>query len=522
MRTFFLVFLVVTAAVASLDKGSCLEKNAFYPSMQNSSLFSVEIWARVARVRNARQCGNEWIQHGTCCDPLDLEGLIELENKMIDLNHQYLSDSVLKAAKLIGEQDQFKSFPDQSSECWTFMKKMRSSALCSICSGRSEAFFHSDKALIAEDTCKGAATACDAFFRAISDISKMFKSTDVFQARRSLSKGDFAELTQLAKDLKAYSPPQDLIDAFEEKVANELMAVPTTSNSVKICSKIMNIRKKPYILVMNSEGLKIFTDTAKRFIDLKEESIIKSLDEEANKKIKKLDTECRAEEKKGKKEKSTSSKKSDSGSDKGKKTDKGGKSGKEKSQSSKNNSKRESKGSGKSGSKKSGKSGSKKSGKSSSKKSKGSKSKGKKKDKKKSKTQKEKKKLVGSIKVFISLSWRQLLEKRKEITDQFAHRQILARNQALERRQRLFTTAHHLHKNWHKARHLIPEDLINSNALLESPRNSNGKFFETETDSMVLLSSPMNGRLPAYNATSSIVFYGSPRNRPMNMSLTFP
>ena len=51
--------------------------------------------------------------------------------------------------------------------CWNYMAKVRSSALCSICSGRSTSFIEKDKFLVSPQVCDKAVSSCVAFFEGL-------------------------------------------------------------------------------------------------------------------------------------------------------------------------------------------------------------------------------------------------------------------------------------------------------------------------------------------------------------------
>lgn len=189
---------------------------------------------------------------------------------MIFLNNKYLVETVTNVSKAINKSEEFKDFGNHSSRCWSQMEKIRQSALCSICSGRSQIFFKSSKALISEATCLKTVYECKRFFFALNGLAQLLEESEASAAEDlTAEESDAAELQEA---LAAYRPPAALLAAFAE-----FERLRSTPAAVAVCEMVVNIRKPPYILVMNGRGLQRFEVLANRNNDLRIMAALKDL-----------------------------------------------------------------------------------------------------------------------------------------------------------------------------------------------------------------------------------------------------
>ena len=204
----------------------------------------------------------------------------ELENKLIDLNVEFLANIVKKKAqKLVGVLnkqggnfhkfakvhakhilDEFIQAPEvvhfkkNTKKCWDFMKRQRSSALCSTCSGRSSIFFDHGKNLVSPDKCAEAITNCCSFFQSIRIIVKLLNQVNPILLNHK-EEHNYIEINFFLKLLEASGPPDQLIKGFVDyAVATQNNS--TTSNLARqaestTCSMILNIMKTPYVMAIN-------------------------------------------------------------------------------------------------------------------------------------------------------------------------------------------------------------------------------------------------------------------------------
>ena len=169
MRVLYLLLLLSIAAVVPISCNLCEHKNPFLDSLKSATPRSVYIFTTPLKGRY-KFCKGEWSTYGTCCDPVDLKKFYELEAKLIDINKDKLTAAVASIRKKVDfvikmtkdkslkrySDEVFPKFKHNSNKCWDYMKKMRGTAMCSTCSGRSEVYFSNGKILISPKTCKQA------------------------------------------------------------------------------------------------------------------------------------------------------------------------------------------------------------------------------------------------------------------------------------------------------------------------------------------------------------------------------
>lgn len=272
MRVFCLFLLLIMAQSIISEKARCITKNIFLEQMKNASPLGVDIF-KSPKIEEFDKCEYEWNKFGNCCDVLDLEAFYQLENRLINLNEKYLAKAVNDSMKVFnnirtGEKRdklrrKMENFTRDSNTCWNHMKKMRSSAACSICSGRSEVFFKDDKALISPDTCIEAVGACSNFFNKVNGVIHGVQY--ILNLRRKeaiLNNTEIADLEDLESDFETYRPPEELFQAFSmfKKHKHSNSSKEKLMAALDVCSMIVNLRKAPYILIMNEEGIEAFKE----------------------------------------------------------------------------------------------------------------------------------------------------------------------------------------------------------------------------------------------------------------------
>ena len=272
MRVLWFVLLLPLVALSNPVPNSCIDKNPFLASMKNAKPLSVEILDEPLK-KKFTHCDFEWNQFGSCCEAKDLVHFAELDAKLIDVNNAAIKDTFNQNIHQISSSlDSLKSkhsnnvekvnklkevkkdFLKASDNCWDYMKKVRGSALCSICSGRSEHFFAKDKVLISPDTGLDAVSKCENFFTRLSQLKELLCSLRDLFLRHNISKQTREKLAKLQDDLERYSPPPALAQAFADHASSKANATASHHQASSICSMIMNVRKAPYITIMNHAG----------------------------------------------------------------------------------------------------------------------------------------------------------------------------------------------------------------------------------------------------------------------------
>ena len=256
MRVLWFVLFVALIASSRQGPKTCIASNPFLASMEHAKPLSIEVLDKP--VQNPDHCGDEWAIHGTCCKAADLLDFFSLEKLLIDTNSKYLSQAVSKIANHVHRSEEFNGFEQDSQHCWNYMKEVRGSALCSICSGRSQLFFKDDHVLVSRLTCQAAVSACQSFFISLSKILKLIHEVSE-ETRDKTSKGYKSLVDRLKLDLELYSPPKELIKAFELHMKQEASSAEAARSEISICSMILNVRKMPYILLLNPEGIDAVT-----------------------------------------------------------------------------------------------------------------------------------------------------------------------------------------------------------------------------------------------------------------------
>jgi hypothetical protein len=259
----------------------CERKNAFLPDMATSKPLGVKILDRPVKT-DLHHCHHEWTAHGTCCDQHDLLAYYRLEGIMMDHSEVNLvkafeemrkaiekttdtlvitpekSSATANASQHLKEYkgiNSFANFAQDSKRCWSSMKKVRGSALCSICSGRSEHYFLKEKILVTKEVCGTVVEDCEMFFLKLWKIIKKFP--EVVDSYRKIQRfrEELEDVEIMKKDLDLYSPPRELLDAFAEYEEMKRQKYSASTMAARICSMILNIRKKPYIMEMNPEQI---------------------------------------------------------------------------------------------------------------------------------------------------------------------------------------------------------------------------------------------------------------------------
>lgn len=275
----FFVLFVVVAALSQFGTSSskCLEKNNFLGQLARASPIPVAIYdtPNIPRPEEQRQCGSEWVGHGTCCNTRDLLFYFQMEKKLIDLDFLKKRESILKMHSALFNISKTDNIPQEAkyllsktlleirdiyTRCQNAYLSIRGPALCSVCSGRSEIFFNDvkDKLLIDLATCKSVISSCqpafethqsilNSFDKVVEGLAKNMASQNVVQATYLMESRDQAS---------TYAPPKHLLEAFDfirtRKTEKE------QENGMMIaCSMLVDIVKKPFTRVIGRDTYRI-------------------------------------------------------------------------------------------------------------------------------------------------------------------------------------------------------------------------------------------------------------------------
>lgn len=185
--------------------------------------------------------------------------------------------------------ERLKSALIDNIKCWSYMLRVRGSALCAICSGRSEDFFTEakDKIFVSPETCLLAVTSCEGIFNTLAWIAE---NTDriMKEAAVDSTESKTSKLGALFEKLNTYSPPQELAHVFRDYSLQKKDGKTSGFHAARVCAQIMNIREKPYVLVMDDAGIERLTDAT---VKNKYKELEKTLAEVNEKRIVKLNLE---------------------------------------------------------------------------------------------------------------------------------------------------------------------------------------------------------------------------------------
>jgi hypothetical protein len=268
-ETGILLFCLLTSAMAitavkTVIPNKCINKNKFIEALSKGDPLTVEVFdvPLMPGKKPFEKCASEWNQFGTCCNVVHLEALHSFEQGTIDHNRHYLETALTDLASIISQQpsvsasfkkkvvEAVEGFNSSSNKCWGHMANIRGAALCPTCSGRSESFFNAakDKLLIGADTCRDVVDKCEPVFKTLSWLKKQIGNIEN-EFKKVTDKAAQQAVTTYLAEIKRYSPPKELEDAFAVYDLQKQDEVRTGVYSASLCAMFVNIRKKPFIWV---------------------------------------------------------------------------------------------------------------------------------------------------------------------------------------------------------------------------------------------------------------------------------
>ena len=125
------------------------------------------------------------------------------------------------------------------------MVEIKGSALCQICSGRSNTFFRDNNALISKDTCQEAVFKCKGFFKGLRAFVEDFKQVYNLMATQTEDTVIFKKINEVNQALIGGSPPDHMMNDFallESANQNDKTAL-----LAKVCSRFVNMHESTVI-----------------------------------------------------------------------------------------------------------------------------------------------------------------------------------------------------------------------------------------------------------------------------------
>ena len=234
-----------------------------------------------------RRCGEEWKQFGVCCNEAQLveyaesdrtkifravESVVEsfrkirssynairqvglmIKKKETELLHQS-SRSIIEFVRGAKSQDFGaklyevlfkKAFGSDLKHCWGKILNARSSALCSVCSGRSNKYFLDQRILLVESDCENILSECaPAFHNMVLIIEVLGNHFTSFQETTSNAHANFTERLEYLKNLTDTIKSEDI----QQSIAKYFTTVGEEKAHIagSLCSKFLNIKGMSFI-----------------------------------------------------------------------------------------------------------------------------------------------------------------------------------------------------------------------------------------------------------------------------------
>ena len=202
------------------------------------SLLSQGVKLNSEPTNQTNRCGSEWKTHGNCCDEASLIKHLTEEDKELKESSQSLltemeqvikalwktlfgmekqkdnsegkkkfGQIIKKAVSVVGDffKSLFKNIGDLAKlnrdfnrekediekyqkGCLNKVQQLRASSLCSVCSARSQVFFHGGKAVMDMPTCRSVITECHEYWKSLVNLINTASSASesIDEARKIL------------------------------------------------------------------------------------------------------------------------------------------------------------------------------------------------------------------------------------------------------------------------------------------------------------------------------------------------
>ena len=226
-NSFFLLLAfcaLVTLANAVIELPKHCPTNPFSSHLKESNVKLLE----VPIISPGNSCGDEWHSYGVCCDESNLRDYVakdkseileavqnvtkvfkgffhsikRIKRNVLNITNKNTENEFEEKWKPVfnfvrGEDSLFffkfmrkvmvpGGFHANMSSCWTKIVESRSTALCSVCSGRSDLFFTQKKILMVDSDCDSILSECTpAFDTMVKTLETLSKFLDLF--RRSMA-----------------------------------------------------------------------------------------------------------------------------------------------------------------------------------------------------------------------------------------------------------------------------------------------------------------------------------------------
>lgn len=274
MKLSMLLVLLANLLAFSVCPPRCITKNKFLTQLATQTPIPIDIFKSPSTsvVEHNPKCGAEWKVHGTCCNPDDLEEHYKLEE--LSIKREFIiktqsvtafasmfRDIISRRAKLSPHVEQFLNTGSAQmvkdyDTCRDTLLHIRGSALCSVCSGRSQIFFNrkKDKLLIDMQTCQKAVEACgNAITMHSSMLADFGKMVDEVMAIKSQDEISVITYLMYLHDRAVNNqPPAHLVEAFAN-IKKAHSPAEKNQEAMAACSLLVDVVKKPFVTVFSSD-----------------------------------------------------------------------------------------------------------------------------------------------------------------------------------------------------------------------------------------------------------------------------
>lgn len=273
------MFLVVGSMLMLGVQASlaCLNKNPLMTSLQKKG---VQIFASATASLHPT-CQQEWSVHKSCCDHTSIKNLAQQETNSLMQVVKRVRDELKDAtAQLVQAQKDFGDIQEASNKlnlaaanynitrfnqdvqyllnphsklalnqdaCMNRTAALRTNSLCSICSGRSQVFFSSGKALMSLTDCEMTINICKIPWKA---MIKLVESMAMAEELMNKIKAKFPEITMTismenVRKLEAWLDAHRIKQELNDCHFSQHQTCPIKSAKV-ICENLISLQKPTF------------------------------------------------------------------------------------------------------------------------------------------------------------------------------------------------------------------------------------------------------------------------------------
>ena len=299
MRLVYFWVLCTLIATFAIVKTAPCQRNAYISVREKFPSNPLVFLNTEPRKITDGKCGLEWQKYGTCCDQYNMKSHIDMNEKvLLDVSTKFIAafakmdgfarnlSSIVKNLSLsdptstandsptiISEAQKFLNNPEnlfalevfatlgskseadlyktEMTKCWTDMRTLRVSSLCSTCSGRSHVFFNAEKGLAEEKICRRAVENC------LVSLKMSFKFIKLAKWGLDLFNTGALKRMAISHGIDGFFNAKNITNAYNNFIQNGLsnwiLNVTNASTApqdqiIPICKHFLNLAARPFIL----------------------------------------------------------------------------------------------------------------------------------------------------------------------------------------------------------------------------------------------------------------------------------